>query len=335
MPAPTPEKDWIITPNISITPSGVAETDIDNTFLLAKAVLKTGPFPWIPVASSNGSAVDTSDLLITAADIVHALPGSAHSWGAYRQPGINTDCSFLIDFNSATNKSLATVYFSPSAGFTGGSTTARATATDEQTLGTTWIGNLASSLQTRSTVWQSADGECTRVAFCHSDTLVGYWHFDKPKNPRAGWTDPAIGFANGVNVGDHTLLTVCTSNVSLFTPWFNNSDARFQAHCPAGNMPLRLTFEGPRGALDLVSQAHPGVHSATQKYPIMPVGLAHFTTAGRTGRHGTVFDWWWVGDFAGIPRSGAYIPDDPALRLVVIGNSVHPWLGDGTQFLMS
>jgi hypothetical protein len=189
------------------------------------------------------------------------------------------------------------VVFSPNAGFTGGST--------------------------RSHAWISSDGACTRVAICHSGIVAGYWHFDKPRDGRSGWTNPAIGRA--VSVTANTQTTLLETNA-----WFGTT--AFQAHATAGDMPLELSFESAHANSSPFWQYYDGPNELTGEWPMMPVGLVHPTTAGRRGRHGTVFDWWWTSPSL---SSGNYLPNDPDLNFVVLGDQVHVWKGDGTEILLT
>jgi len=200
MALPTLTKTWQHNVNNAIAALGSALADNRRLLRSIKnALVGFGTNPWTVRYSSSsavaGTAGDGVDRWSADSDLVWAAAASAHSWIVLRQTGIatNYEVCFSLEGASATGVAmLAVVSFS--AGFTGGSTTARPTATDEQifTL-TNWSGNGA-DVASRWSVMQSTDGQCTRVLVCISGSVTLYWIMDRPANPSTGWANPSVSF---------------------------------------------------------------------------------------------------------------------------------------------
>jgi hypothetical protein len=167
MAVPTFAKTWQFNVNQNVPATGVASTTSRNALFLIKAALVAfASNPWLVINSVNGtgSAPIGTDTWLTNSNIIGGAPGSNHSWIQIRQTGIATNFEMVIDCVAA-NLSTVTVVISPSAGFTGGSATARPTATDEIVLlsNAFWGGVSGTDNNVVVNVWQSTDGQSTRV----------------------------------------------------------------------------------------------------------------------------------------------------------------------------
>ena len=147
-----------------------------------------------------GTAGDGVDRWSADTKLVWANAGTAHSWIVLRQTGIGTTYELLISCEgTSVSGSLLTILTSIS-GFSGGSTTARPTATEELTVASSgqWLG--ASDVSNRWSVMQSTDGQCTRILVGYSGNFTTLIVLDKPNNPTTGWTTPNFSalYYNGV-----------------------------------------------------------------------------------------------------------------------------------------
>lgn len=320
---PTLEKTWQYNVNILGTTSGTDKGDADFiTLAIKNALLAFGLFPWVVVGSSNSVAFNMAgtDLWTTGADLVrdNAAP---HSWIVLKQPAINANTSICIDFDHSSAKRVSLI-FSPAAGFTGGSTSARPTATDEKIMIVRdfWFGNWAGSsgFPLRAHLWESTDGECTRLITADDNQVKGFWLIDKPGDPVAGWSNPAICMATADKGTNETLK---------YSNWFNITPGPIGAEGPITDMPLRLTVESQ------LAWPYPNVPSVliepSQEVGICPIGLFHNVTVGQRGRHGHIFDFW---STSSIPITGDSFPDDDSHEFMIFDDFVLPW--NGTNIIL-
>lgn len=181
MALPTLEKTWQHDVNQDLATSGVLATDQRALmFAIKDSLVSFAVQAWTVLLSSDSSSAGAADYWVDAGDLVFAGPGTPHSWIVLKQTGLGTNVQICIDLINQYDYSVATVILSPSAGFTGGSTTARPTATDEVTVlsSAAWT-SLAAAVDVKLHVMQSDDGQCTRVVICSQSTCKGLWIIDK------------------------------------------------------------------------------------------------------------------------------------------------------------
>jgi hypothetical protein len=318
MSLPVLEKTWQYNVNILSAVTGTDEGDVDSMILQIKnALLGFGLFPWQVVGSSNSLIFNMAgtDLLLTEGDIVHDF-AAPHSWIVLKQPQISANASICIDLDHPTVNKLSLI-FSPAAGFTGGSISARPTATDEKVmiLRDFWIGTWPGTFgfPLRAHVWQSIDGQCTRLITAHSNAVKGFWLIDKPANPVSGWTNPAICAATP-DLGAGLTLK--------YTNWFNTNPGMVRAEGPIGDMTLRLTSESQ------LTFPYPTVPQIlielTGEVGLTQIGVFHNVTVGQRGRHGRIFDMWCT---SGIPITGDSFNGLGSHQFMIFDNFVLPWNG--------
>lgn len=185
---------------------------------------------WTVPGSSNSvtAGMDGADRLSTTSNIVTtATGGAAHSWCVTKD---SLGLSILFDWSAhATDRRYAKIYMSPSAGFTGGSITARPTATDEVAVDARddflWASAGATNSRWLLNVIQRDDGlETYAVGF--KDNLAGFfWATFRADQIIPGWTLPQ---------------TACIGNVS------GHCD-RLRARGPSGQANVKLTVESSNG----------------------------------------------------------------------------------------
>ena len=343
MANPTKDKTWEYSVNNGVLASSAkasTQAHADKRGLLfgiKEAMIDAGTYtgatgsplanltvPWTVQSSSDGSTSGASDLWVDIDDMIWSTSdGGARSWIVLRQTGISTTFELLIDCRQGSNNDDGgeiDAYVAQSA-FTGGSTTARPTSTDERQIRnlTNWGGG--SQGTTFPFKWHfqiSSDGQCTRVYVFHAITRVpiGFWIFDKPKTPTTGWTDPYVAAMDG-STDSITIPTYARFNVgALLLGRFSGADTTMYISAEGfGNVGLgAATTVATWNQLD-------GTYIAGE------CGVESLTSTFR-GSHGTLFDLWWGFDFA---IDGQTYPDDSTRAFAQFGAFIIPWNGDLMQ----
>jgi len=289
MPMPlTPviERSWQWVRNDAVLAQGSATATAKALFL--RVVLRlTGvaglPFTSIGSSDSVTAGLDAVNRLSDPTKIVFATSG-AHSWLVLGQAA--TGMQLCWDWNtSSANQATLVVSL---AGFTGGSTTARPTASDERVLINAAEWTCASDVQQVLQVLHSVDGMQTMLLICQGGDAKTMVVLGKAVEPVSGWTTPYFAFAAGnssAGSGNHA------------TEW----QRLYQS--PG------LKSWGPLGAMDFLVSSHSDrvaanasrpscvdadvVDPLTGKYPAQPMALVSMTS-GMRGRHGRLPDLWFV-----------------------------------------
>lgn len=329
MSLPTLAKTWQITANQTVTAQGTALlTDTRIIRTIKNCLVGFASNPWVCIGSSDarsgpagGSALDGVDRWTSDSVLTSAIAGSRHAWYVAGQTGINSGFQICLDRNS-TSAGLGSVVVSPSAGFTGGSDTARPTATDEIVLisAAAWASGVDTQHQIH--VWQSTDGQCTRVMVWRGSTnMCTFFLFDKPQNPVSGWTNPSISVA----VGSATNIVITYTTLTAGTGSRGRGTGTFTA---------LWTGESTGGSVILPNLTDVGTtaNDLSGEWPMFPIGIAS-TTLSHKGRHGNLFDIWWR------PTSLAdadTIPNDASTRrFACLGPLILPWTASSTTPLIT
>lgn len=324
MPLPTLEKTWQFA-HVSNALSGNRATDLkDVVFGVKNAVKAFGTNPLTCVGSSNSVSANMSgtDLIATLGDIVFASGSNPHSWIVLEMV---SGAQICIDWNVAFIDYLI-ILVSPAAGFSGGSTTARPTAADEQLILSDsfqgQLGNDTSGGQVRSHVMLSTDGSCLRVINANNGAPGGFLLVDQAMSPVPGWTVPTVaafqGWGINTNAGDSVL------NVGS---WFAVA-GRFKSVGPIGSMPMFPSLEcAGVGAYVPITQQLNGPNEISGEHTLQRMGLWHQVTVGQRGRHGHIADLWFTTQML---QNGDTIPNDSSKQFVVFGDMV--FSGDGTDW---
>jgi len=190
-------KTWEVTQCIVYNTDGDAAFECSKLLYLIKQVFIGGTVPWVVKGSSSSTeaGMDNVDRWTDRSKLVWASSG-AHSWIVFEIPNLDPGannvqvCFDLLN----SNRAYFNAYLSPAAGFTGGSTTARPTATDEGTA--IFSGQWMWPDQTSSTAYvcKSTDGQCNRVFISYNNTSLACWMFDRIKNPHADIVRPYYTF---------------------------------------------------------------------------------------------------------------------------------------------
>lgn len=309
---------------------------------------------WVVTGSSNGTTADASDNWNSQSDMVWDDPGNNHSWISLRLVdyfGSGDHLELCIALND-TNTGAIGAHMTRndggsqfSSGFTGGTLTARPTATTEvqlrQDQGSTastsgWMGLDSGTPTTRRfSMWASSDGREWRLFMFTGGQCPAVWAFGELQNSvdvddtgAAGWDFPVHGIILSFD-SDAELMDVGTFN--------NNSTADRWA---IG----QLSDGGGSGATYLAHVGHIGIvddqwatrsssgNGFDNSHGWTSAPLIIDTDKARPGIVGWLKDWWWGIDQA---SSGDDFPDNGSRQFVQIGQMVLPWSGDGTIMLVT
>lgn len=300
-----------------------AALSIASTFVALKnAWTGFSQNPWAVRGSSNSvaAAMDGVDRLTSKTNIVSSS-GGVHSWIVLRNASGLEAC---FDFHHASNN-LITLAISQTSSFTGGSTSARPTATNEAVTKTNeeWLAGSGSNARYRLHVAHSTDGKNTFSFVMYQGRIMTFWIAGDVTDAVTNWASPSvfgIGFASSLS--------------STSTGDWNNY-GQFDvigAQGPSGKMMVRATVLGGAQSSGQVvnSSLNPQPNTAqlsedalTGKFPLYEMGLNHAVTTGQRGRHGKLVDIWL--QTAGLPSGAVLNSSDGLHSLFVAGNFVTPW----------
>lgn len=312
MAIPTLEKTW---GSANMLLNGVNSVNSSDNLLKLKNGLKNVSPGWTVKGSSDNSAfgMDDVDRWIDSGDVVFGT--DAGSWIVLQNDAINTGFQLCIQARKSTNFPYPSMRLylvvSPANGFTGGSATARPTATDEIVIfsGNAYRDNTP-EYTCRLNIWMSSDGECTRVVMTETGATRCFILIDKVKNPVPGWTIPwvaaVVGYNGAARIPEYNDLndvtTYCKSVVGTTT------------------MPLYWTSEGWADGM-MGQRLTAGNDLENNGFPLSAIGLASETVTVY-GRHGELFDIWWGDDAI---SDGGHYPGTTPRQFVQVGDIVLPW----------
>lgn len=320
MALPTIDLTWDYTKiNQAIAATGVANNTYKAVLLAEKNGMKNFTAnAWTVVSSSNAVVANGSDNWTTVADIVNNTAGVAHSWIVLKQAQMGAgNLQLCIDMSSNVSTSRRAMYLSANAGFSGGTTTARPTATDEVTLFTSGtIFGLSVDAAVKLQQWASSDGKQYRMTWLSGNAVQNAIIIGTPKLPTSGWTNSYYAIATaGATALDFAVL--CAAAAAPFTSRINGA-----------NTLMWMTSENwgttTVGAPARLSTSNP---LDSNSFPLFPIGLA-CEVGGAEGRQGLVYDMWWGLTING---NGDTYPNDATRQFVQIGDVVFP--NNGTAIL--
>ncbi len=323
MALPTLSKTWQIVPSLQVGNSVSYALDCGDHFIKLKDTLIGFALnPWTVVSSCakvggstwTAGAVDYWQASNEILWVTSTNPNVSanRSWIVLKQTALGSNFQLLIDCLGQTGSSRNNIYISPSAGFTGGTTLLRPTATDEvrymdndfarngNPFSGAWIGRLH--------VWMTTDGECTRISLYRGNAQYSFWSIEKPRNPYTGWSQPWVFCLSGSeNISGRSVYGVQNTG-SWYMSEFGTAIVTAEGAISGSS---GTNFQAPDEVL-------PGAQKA-----IYPQGLASQTVGWRGARKGQFFDQWW---FTGLSDMDT-VPDDASRQFVVIGDMLQPWDG--------
>jgi len=336
MAAPTKEKTWEYDLNNTTFADGTFvgnafESTSRRLFLIKEILINNGSttftVPWTVTSSSDSSTAGASDLWVDAGDLIWRDDDTSNvfSWIVLRQTGISATFELLItcEEDNAGNDGKQIGVWVAQAGFTGGTTTARPTASDERQLrdstssGYWGSGPPGVAYTSQTHVWMSNDGEITRILICIDGEFTGYWAFEKPKNVVTPWTNPYFATVQGDS-------DVVTSQLT-YSKYYDSANmaSRFSG------IDTSLYMSGEGFASQAAGEAVVDPNQLTDDFAASAIGL-HSLTSNFRGRQGEVADLWW-GYTDTANRVGLYFPADGSKTFIQIGHLIFPW--DGSTIL--
>lgn len=229
-------------------------------------------------------------------------------------------------------------YHSPGGLFTGGSSSARPTATDETSLYANSFfgrGSGGTNPQFVCNALCSDDLEVFRMSFWWNDQAMGDIWYDKVDDPTPGWTTPNYGLVDKQGTAIASSGVVGDITNWCITPVDGNSVVKGWGL--GARMHLLCTFEGCGASY--YPHLWLGANVAKNKFSLtwrnLPRPGLYVPIAGVNGGwHGRLFDTWWVsrGTILGATRftSSSTAPLDGSKQRVIIGDRMLPW--NGTAF---
>lgn len=339
MSLPTLSKSWQFSINRTIAKVGTSwtPTTADLLFQIKDALVGFGSSPWVVDYSCDGatagSAGDGVDRWASNADVVVSTAlTTAHSWMVLKQTGAGAgNVQILLNASASSGGTLTyginlMTVVSWNAGFTGGTTTSRPTATDETVLidskGYPGLGGLENNnpRQCFLHAMQSTDGDCTRIVVMSESTAIWLLCVETPALRSVSISNPVLALSAALvsynawpqaGWAAQSLCTVANANVKM-----RISGTTYDMWC---------TMEGDASGL-MHNRANVGANAndITSEWPLFPIGFA-CNTAGARGIIGSMQDMWFGS--SAVPNGDTY--DATSLSLAQFGQVVLPW--DGTN----
>jgi hypothetical protein len=320
MALPTLERTWQYNVNQAIISSGIASTDLKQLILQIKnSMIGFASNPWTVVSSSTGAVVDNSDLWATISDImVPQSLGNPHSWIVLQQTGVTGGplqlCIDMVESYYGEMDRLI-VLISPSAGFTGGTISARPTATDEAFLVNKqkWISNTGANSKVLH-VTQDSSGKSTRVFVFTSSTCILHILIETLADSAL---PVPVNVLWGYVVDVQRTATYCYDN-PVINGYYNGTHyLSYMATEAFGSTPITNGNSG-------------STSNFTSTFPIVPIS-SYSLTGGCQGRAGRFVDLY-MGS-SGVLTGGTYplTPSDKEFAQFL--QFITPW--NGTVVLMT
>jgi hypothetical protein len=336
MTLPVLAKTWQFNINQTIGLGTILLNRAALLFAIKSSMTGFASNPWTVAyscdSSTAGTAGDGVDHWTTAANVVFGTSTAAHSWIVLKQTGIASNFQVLISASPeagsiSSSSYVISIYISPSAGFTGGSTTTRPTATDEVTMLTCGInggpgfgGTTPGTAATRVQALQSTDGACTRFFLCKAGIVWGVLLFETVSPTINGTWSPAW------------YCRVNKSSASSFP--VQNAAADFYSLGGAINInstpaTAGLTAEGLGTLFGPIDTTFGNLaNDVDGAWPMWPMGLVSATASAR-GRHGTMIDLWYGS--AAVTDGDTY--DATSKQFAQFAGLIVPWDGSTTPAL--
>jgi hypothetical protein len=313
---PTPSLSYTYHTNNTTAATGTALATNQSALLAIKNTLvSSGSNPWTVVGSSDGvtAGMDGVDRWVTSSNLNWAVSG-AHSWIVLKQTSLTSNFQICIDLLiSSASSYIFVCVFSVNSGFTGGTSSARPTATDQRSPGNVTWGGVSTDAQITYHYIQSTNGYVNRVFVFSSGRACGIWDISRVKNPVEGFTYPVYCLIEGSTSADAVTLLALNANQNSFY---------YDSVAPAGAA-YRTTIQSPTtsGSGQMCNLTNKNL--INDKYPLYPMALYQNTTYH--GTHGYVYDMWFGAINA--TASGDAYPNDGSKQFMHMHDVVIPWNG--------
>ncbi len=283
----------------------------------------------------TGTWTAVTDLLTANATFNWAAAATAHTWFVLKFPGIGSgDAKFQLCFDltgASANGLLWGVFASQTAGFTGGNSGARPTATDEFTIAAasaTWhpdAGSVATET-TRLNVGHTTDGQITSIWFWYNNVLSWFLRIEKPAAPNSTWVDP------------HVVLFTRTSGstVDIYGAFQVASASGFCKLAGTASVITSISAPFVVGAAVTITAGYGTLANDVGGGLIVSRALPTLicNTVNTRGEQGYIRDLWWCSITA---AAGDTAPNDTSRQFIVLpgasSKTLHTW--DGTVVVKS
>ena len=313
-------KTWQILSNQATTAATAIASNRDWIFSVKQALIGLASAPWAVRGSSSSVAAanvgDGVDRWASTANLVWANAGSAHSWIVLRQTGMGATYELLISCESASATG-AIMHISYSlAGFTGGTTTAKPTATDETVLvnGAAWGTSGSNSIKWH--LLAPTDGHCLRIFSYVGGTILNAFLLERPTDTTTGWTTPNFGYA--AQIATAVAQTTVVGNGYVFRARINAVNASV----------VLLSLGTSSGNLGTETAWSNLANEVSTEWPVSALVMAS-NTVGARGVHGRLQDMW-VGPVN--TTNGDTYPSGTSRQYAQFGGFIVPWDGSVPTF---
>lgn len=323
---PVLTKNWQLDVNNVAGTNSTSLADHRATlFAIKSSLISFIDNPWTVHSSSNAITADASDNWTAASDLVWDTGN--HSWIVLIKP--TTGSQALFNLNETDSRNME-IYWSLGGLFTGGTISARPTATDEITIqtGGFWSGGLQAA-NTWVHVWHEDTGARTRVLVSNdiSDPLL-FWILDEIANTFSdNWSDPEIFciFEGPQAVSNEVMGDVPV--VSTAAKAVDNSTELDVSLTGFGYETVSPGFGGTNWITEQEAGQVANELGNNIGFPICPI-LATVSTIGGRGVHGIVSDVFFGADALSV---GTTYPNNTfAKQFAQAGRVVLPWTNDDT-----
>lgn len=292
--------------------------------------------PWTVVGSSDSVAasMDTTDRWSDVSDLVfRVLSGGVHSWIVLQQSNIAANFQVCFDLSNILaadpNRQNLSIFVSVVAGFTGGSTTDRPTATDEYELNAStspWLGSMTTGVATMLSCFESSDGQCTRIIASDGSTGIPFtaMGFERPRLPDPAWTNPSVFYilketiASGNGCFERTNIQEADPFLAIIQDFDSNP------------LQVAMRIDGPMATTIEIAQ-----DEENDSIKLYGGGL-HYAGNDAEQQLGALFDWYWVSRNTNGSFFAADLDTFPAAgdrKFVCVGAPVIGWLDDSATDL--
>ena len=303
-------------------------TDHRVGLLAIKNALINGAFtsPWTIDHSCDavtaGTPADGVDRWTVFTDLVWQQfdSGQLRSWVVFNT---SSGRQLMIECRGSGGSSVMyrylRVYSSPGGLFTGGTTSVRPSATDEQLQLNVerWFADQGTAQSYKFHVIKSTDGETTIVLGCHNNTTPLFWAECKVQDPVAGFSHPwglvmPAGGSGSIGPGYGSLRAAQQFELTTAVPAGVNFSAAWSCE----------------GFLsDAIGQEMTIPNYFTGEWPMVPIGIASNDLAQGMGRHGRIADVFYTSTGLQDGDTIEAVPASPTRVWAVFGRIVVPWDG--------
>lgn len=331
MALPTLVRTWQFRPNQAIFEASSLLTGAKILFRIKESLLGGGTgwldsagaavvtpaVTWAVRGSSNAVTFvapggGSPDKWVTEADVVSGF--GSRSWIVLRNTALGAQYEVCWDFRSSASQSFE-VFISPGGLFTGGSLSARPTASDEIAMPSSVAGNTSTNTNHQLHIVKDTAGLSTRVFLLRNGILAMVMLLEKPANVVSGWS--AANYAAALSTG-----TAVPPQQGTYAQLFSDISVAGRSVGLAGTtIQIYMTCEGSQSGTNALVPQKVGQSPFSLEYPLFPIGIASLTPANAS-RLGSMVDLY--ASVAGLSDGTTY-PASSGKTWVTFGNTVHPW----------